>query len=775
MTQKETREKQKSKRFRIFLLIMWGIFLLPFLLIAIMLIRAANSDLPGFKELEDPQSNLATQVFSNKGKVLGKYFRENRTRAEFEDLSPHLVDALISTEDARYHQHSGIDLKALGRVAYGILLGKSGSGGGSTISQQLAKLLFHKPPPTFWGRVDQKFKEWIIATRLERQYTKEEIIAMYLNKFDFLNNAVGIESASEVYFSKEPDSLRIHEAAMLVGMLKNPSLFDPLSRPDTTKYRREIVLHQMLKHDKISQAAYDSLRKLPLGLDYQRVDHKEGIAPYFREHVRQKLGELFSKKNDKGEYVYSKPNGRPYDIYSDGLKVYTTLNARMQKHAEKAVQRHLGEELQDDFWEIIEENRHPPFSNEVEEKMIQKVLERSMKRSKRYRSLKSRGLSMDSIKKVFKTPREMTVFSWDGPIDTTMSPMDSLHYYKSFLRAGLISIEPNTGFVKTWVGGIDYEHFQYDHVSQGHRQVGSTFKPFVYATAIRNGMHPCKPIQNTVHCVEIPDQPDWCPKNADRETGGNYTLKYGLANSKNTITAYLMKQFGPEPVIKLARDLGIKSHMDTVPSIGLGVADISVKEMTSAHATLVNQGVHIEPIIIKRIEDRKGNRIYEAKPETREALDERTSYIMLEMMKAVVDGAYNPKTEEKEHSGTGGRIRYDRPYGDIRNPVAAKTGTSQNNADGWFIGSTPDLVTGIWVGAEDRSVRFGSLQTRLGQGANTSLPIWGYFMNRIYDDPQIQISTGDFKKPDEELDLEMDCKKYLEENGGDNGSPDWGT
>jgi penicillin-binding protein 1A len=739
-----------------------------------MLVRAANSDLPGFEQLEDPQSNLATQVFSSDGETLGKYFRENRTRAEFEELSPHLVDALIATEDARYYEHSGIDIKALGRVAYGLLLGKSGSGGGSTISQQLAKLLFHKPPPSFWGRVDQKFKEWIIATRLERQYTKKEIIAMYLNKFDFLNNAVGIESASDVYFSKDPDSLNIQEAAMLVGMLKNPALFNPLNRPDTTKHRREIVLHQMKKYGKIDQAEYDSLRKLPLGLDYQRVDHREGLAPYFREHLRQRLGEIFSEKNEKGKYKYRKANGERYDIYSDGLRVYTTLNARMQRHAEKAVKRHLGSELQEDFWELIEDNDHPPFSDRVKDKVIEKVLERSKRRTDRYRSLKTRGVPQDSIDKIFNTPRKMEVFSWNGPIDTTMSPMDSLHYYKSFLRTGMISIEPQTGFVKTWVGGIDFEHFQYDHVAQGRRQVGSTFKPFVYATAIRNGMHPCKTVPNNIHCVEIPDQPDWCPKNANRETGGEYTLKYGLANSKNTITAYLMRQFGPEPVIKLAHDLGVKSRMDTVPSIGLGVADLSVKEMTSAHATMVNKGVHIDPILITRIEDKNGNRIYEVQPRTREALDERSSYIMLDMMKAVVDGAYNPNSKEKENSGTGGRIRYDRPYGGIRHPVAAKTGTSQNNADGWFIGSTPDLVTGVWVGAEDRSVRFGTLQTHIGQGANTSLPIWGYFMNRVYEDPELNISTADFEKPEEELDIQLDCRKYLEEKG-DGGAPDWGS
>ena len=770
MSKDMDRTQKRRRRFRTFILILWGLFLAPFLIIALMLIRAANSDLPGFEELEDPQSHLATRIFSANGEVLGKYFRKNRTRVEFEELSPHLVDALIATEDARYYQHSGIDIKALGRVAFGLLTGGD-AGGGSTISQQLAKLLFHKPPPSFWGRVDQKFKEWIIATRLERQYTKKEIIEMYLNKFDFLNNAVGIESASQVYFSKGPDSLEIDEAAMLVGMAKNPSLFNPLRRPDTTLHRREIVLHQMDKYGKITGKAYDSLRKLPLGLDYQQVDHRKGLAPYFREHLRQKLGEIFTEKDGKGQLKYQKRNGSRYDIYSDGLKVYTTLNARMQQHAEKAVKKHLGADLQDDFWNVIEDNEHPPFSNKVSEEMIQKLLRATMKRSDLYQKLKRRGLSQDSIKKVFNTPKKMEVFSWDGPIDTTMSPMDSIHYYKSFLRSGMISIEPQTGHVKTWVGGIDHEHFQYDHVSQGHRQVGSTFKPFVYATAIREGYDPCRKVSNVKHCIEIKDQPDWCPENASREYGGELTLKYGLANSKNTITAWVMKQFGPEAVIKLARDLGITSSMDSVPSLGLGVADLSVKEMTSAHASLVNKGVHIDPILITRIEDKNGNSIYEVKPHTREALDERTSYIMLDMMKGVVDGAYNPNNGERR--GTGMRLRGSRPYANIQHPVAGKTGTSQDNADGWFIGSTPDLVTGVWVGGEDRSIRFGELQTHLGQGANTGLPIWGYFMNSVYEDPQLDISTEDFEKPEEELDISLDCEKYLKEQKGEE-NPDWG-
>lgn len=769
MTQKERTPKKKHP-FRTFVLILWGLFLLPFLVIGIMLIRAANSDLPSFEELEDPHSHLATQILSADGEVLGKYFQENRTRVEFEELSPHLVNALIATEDLRYYEHSGIDLKALGRVAYGVMTGNPSKGGGSTITQQLAKLLFHEPPRGIWRRVDQKFKEWIIATRLEQQYTKKEIIAMYLNKFDFLNNAVGIESAAQIYFNKAPDSLKIHEAAMLVGMAKNPSLFNPLRRPDTTKHRREIVLYQMKKAGHIDKTEYDSIRKLDLGLRYEKVDHRKGIAPYFREHLRQKLGEMFSEKDENGNYKISKGDGSPYDIYSDGLKVYTTLDARMQKHAEKAVKKHLGEELQGRFWESIEDNRHPPFSNSISEEKIERVLRAAMKRSSLYKRLKQKGASEDSIKKVFETPREMEVFSWDGPIDTTMSPMDSLHYYKSFLRSGMISIEPRTGFIRTWVGGIDHQYFQYDHVAQGKRQVGSTFKPFVYATAIRDGYSPCYRVPNHKHCIELKDQEDWCPENSNREYGGELPLKYGLAASKNTITAWVMQQFGPEAVIKLAHDLGIESKMDTVPSLALGVTDMKVEEITSAHATMVNKGIHIDPVMIKRIEDKEGNSIYEVQPETREAMDERTAYVMLDLMKGTVDGVKNPETGKM--GGTARRLRGSRPYAGLEHPIAGKTGTSQNNADGWFVGSTPELVTGVWVGAEDRSVRFD--RTYFGQGANTALPIWGYFMNALYDDPEVDISTGDFEKPEEEIDILLDCEEYEDEGGGSEG-PDWGS
>lgn len=755
--QNKRKPAEKKKWYRLAIGVFWVLVLTPFLGVAAMLLYAASSELPGFKELENPKTSLATEVLSADKKVLGKYFRENRTNVSYEDISPHLVHALVSTEDERFYQHCGIDFQALARVAYGLLIGER-LGGGSTITQQLAKLLFHKRPTSIWERIPQKFKEWIIAVRLERQYTKKEIITMYLNNFDFLHNAVGIQSASHVYFNTTPDSMRVEQAAMLVGMAKNPALFNPRRFPDTTKHRREIVLHQMMRNGHITRGEYDSLRVLDLGLNYRQVDHKKGLAPYFREHLRGKLTELLSARDENGAYKIAKPNGEPYDIYSDGLKVYTTIDSRMQRHAEWAVKKHIRDELQPLFNEKLKNRSKAPFDYRISDEQVKKIMEAAMRRTDRYRKLKGNGVSMDSIRSVFNTPVDMKVFSWDGPIDTTMSPMDSIRYYKGFMRSGLMSMDPNTGFVKAWVGGINYDHFRYDHVAQSKRQVGSTFKPFVYATAMRNGYSPCHEVSNIQWCIDQPDKPDWCPENASDEYGGKLSLKYGLANSKNTITAWVMKQFGPEAVIKIARRLGIKSPLDTVPALGLGVADLSVREMTSAHASIVNKGVNIEPIIVTRIEDKHGNAIFRVRPETNEALDETTAYTMLNMMKGVVDGAYNRETGKRK--GTGMRLRGSRPYAGISHPVAGKTGTSQHNSDGWFMGSTPDLVTGVWVGAEDRAVRF--YETRLGQGANTALPIWGYYMNRIYDDERLDISTDDFEKPEEEISVELDCKAYFQ-------------
>jgi penicillin-binding protein 1A len=717
-----------------------------------------------------------------------------------------VVNALIATEDERFREHSGIDLRGTMRAA--VYLGKKG--GASTLTQQLSKMLFTNRSTDFIKRTFQKFQEWIISARLERQYTKDEIIAMYLNRFDWINQAVGINSAARVYFNTTPDSLRIEEAALLVGMCKNPALFNPLRRPDTTLTRRMVVLDQMRKNGFLSTQQYDSLKTLPLGLRFQRVDHTEGPAPYYREVLRAKLIKLFAEKNKDGELRFAKADGSPYDIYTDGLKVYTTLDRRMQQYAEHGVREHLGSELQPDFFKDLAKKKNRPFDFRVSKEEIDGILNTAMKRSVRYRILTGKQcgncerparyieqkmheghkhfhcrpdlggcdtywpvVKEEEIPKIFDTPTKMRVFTWKGERDTVMSPMDSIRYYKGFLQSGLLSIDPHTGFVKAWVGGIDFKHFQYDHVEQARRQVGSTFKPFVYATALREGMDLCREVPNQRVCFDMPPgQPDWCPENSDAVYGGMVTLEYALANSMNTVTAWLMKQYGPQAVTVLARHMGVKSPLEAVPSLCLGVADLTLMEMTGAFASFANQGVYIEPILFTRIEDKNGNTIYDVTPSTYEALDEITAYKMLKILKGVTDGAYNPSTGKVV--GTGLRLRTSwgnrQKYANIKFPTAGKTGTTQNNSDGWFIGITPDLVTGVWTGADDRSVRFSS--TDKGQGANMALPIYGYFMNGVYADPSIEISTGDFEVPEGFDPATLNCRERSK-NGGATSEPQW--
>lgn len=790
----------KKPRFGKLVFLFWLIVLSPFIGLGAMLYFASISELPSFDELENPKSNLATEVLSSDGEVLGKYFRENRVNVKYEDLSPNLINALVSTEDERFWKHSGIDLRSTARAV--LFMGKKG--GASTITQQLAKMLFHDRSGNPIKRVFQKFQEWIIAVRIEQRYTKEEILTMYLNKFDWVNNAVGIKTAAHVYFNESPDSLNVVESAMLVGMCKNPSLFNPLRRPDSTLHRREVVLAQLKRNGHIDQAAYDTLRTKPLGLNYQRVDHAEGPAPYFREILRADLSALFKETTPDGELKYQKPDGTPYNIYSDGLRVYTTINSRIQTHAENAVAAHLGSgsHLQESFFEDIARWRNTPFSNDLSKEQVNQIMESAMHRTERYRVLSGKECGVchrrvniektqtdegeryvcqaddcgnswkiipkDSIESVFNEPVPMTVFSWRGEIDTLMSPMDSIRYYKSFLQAGMVSIEPTTGFVKAWVGGINFKHFMYDHVRTGRRQVGSTFKPFVYATAIREGYSPCHQIvkaPTTFHKGTFGLIKDWTPQDPDREYGFLVSLKWGLANSINTVTSWVMKQFGPKAVIQLARDLGIESPLDAVPSLALGVADLTVLEITSANATFANKGVHIKPIIITRIEDKNGNAIYDVIPETNEAMDEKTSYIMLDMMKGTVDAVYNAHLDTR--TGTAMRLRSDLPnrdYDGIRNvPLACKTGTTQNQSDGWFMGITPDLATGIWVGAEDRAVRFRTL--RMGMGTNMALPIWGYFTKAVLADEKLDITARDFEKPPGDLGVNLDCEAGQNQDG----------
>lgn len=787
----------------------WMLVLAPVLGLFLMLVLAAFSELPSTEDLENPRSDLATAVLFSDGSQMGQYYRENRIPVDFQDISPNVVNALIATEDERFREHSGVDVRGTLRAA--VFLGKRG--GASTITQQLAKMLFTERADNFFKRTFQKFQEWIISAKLERQYTKDEIIAMYLNRFDWINQAVGINSAARVYFNTTTDSLRVEEAAMLVGMLKNPALFNPnkASRVDTVLHRRMVVLDQMRRNGFITTPQYDSLKALPLGLDFQRVDHTEGPAPYFREELRAKLEKLLSEKDEQGKYRIAKADGSKYDIYTDGLKVYTTLDRRMQQYGEYAVAEHLGKELQRDFFKDIGKKKNRPFDFRVSQEEIDAILNTAMKRSVRYKVLTGKQCGncerpaqyiekvkyegtdhyhckpemggCDSywpvvkeadIPTVFATPVKMRVFSWKGEIDTLMSPMDSIRYYKAFLQSGLLSMDPHTGFVKAWVGGIDFKHFQYDHVEKARRQVGSTFKPFVYATAIREGVEPCMELPNQKVCFDMPPgQPDWCPENSDAVYGGMVTVEYALANSMNTVTAWLMKQYGPQAVTVLARHMGVKSPLEPVPSLCLGVADLTLMEMTGAFSAFANKGVYIEPIIFTRIEDKNGNTIYDVTPTTDEALDERTAYIMLDMLKGVTDGAYNPSTGKVV--GTGLRLRTswgDRQrYANIKFPTAGKTGTTQNNSDGWFIGITPDLVTGVWTGADDRSVRFST--TEKGQGANSALPVYGYYMNKVYADPTIEISTGDFERPAGDLGVEIDCRQKAKQ-GTPGGTPNWG-
>ncbi|HQV76240.1 MAG: transglycosylase domain-containing protein [Flavobacteriales bacterium] len=798
----EKAPKRRSKAW----LIWWMIVLGPVLGLGVLLLIASNSDLPSTDDLEDPRSDLATAILFSDGSQMGQYYRENRIPVDYADISPNVVEALIATEDERFRAHSGIDVR--GTIRAGAYLGKKG--GASTLTQQLAKMLFTNRSSNFVKRTFQKFQEWIISAQLERQYTKDEIIAMYLNRFDWINQAVGIHSAARVYFSTTPDSLKVEEAALLVGMCKNPALFNPLRRPDTTLTRRMVVLDQMRKNGFLSTTQYDSLKVLPIGLKFQKVDHAEGLAPYFREVLRSKLQTMLAEKDEEGNLRFAKADGSAYDIYTDGLKIYTTLDHRMQEYGEFAVREHLGTELQPDFFKDIDKKKNKPFDFRVTQTEIDGILNSAMQRSVRYKNLvgkqcpncerpskyietkKYEGskhfhcrpdlggcdtywaiVPKDSIPAIFDTPVPMRVFSWKGEVDTLLSPMDSIRYYKAFLQSGLLSVDPHTGFIKAWVGGIDFKHFQYDHVEQARRQVGSTFKPFVYATAIREGMEPCRELPNQRVCFDMPPgQPEWCPENSDANYGGMVTVEYALANSMNTITAWLMKQYGPQAVTVLARHMGVKSPLDPVPSLCLGVADLTLMEMTGAFATFANKGVYIEPIMFTRIEDKNGNAVYDVVPKTDEALDEQTAYVMLQMLKCVTDGAYNPSTGKTV--GTGMRLRMGwgnrAKYGNIKYPTAGKTGTTQNNSDGWFMGVTPDLVTGVWTGADDRSVRFST--TDKGQGANMALPIYGYYMNKVYADPKIEISTGDFERPSGPITIETNCRNKVKITNG-TVKPNW--
>ena len=699
--------------------------------------------MPSFEDLENPESNLATEVISSDGVTIGKFYNENRTPIKYQDLPSHLVKALVATEDERFYEHSGIDA----RRTFGAALKLGSDGGASTISQQLAKQLFHgEGSKLFLFRVIQKVKEWIIAIKLERQYTKDEIIAMYFNVYDFNNYAIGIRSASKTYFSKEPKDLTIDESAILVGMFKNSSLYNPVRNPQGVKNRRNVVLSQMLKSKIISESQKESLSQLPIKLDFKLQTHKEGIATYFREFLREYM------KNWAIEN--KKPDGTDYDIYSDGLKIYTTIDSKIQEHAEEAVQAHM-KNLQQEFFSEQKTNKNAPFVN-ITDAETKRIIDKAMKNSERWRVMKEMDKSEDEIIASFGVKTKMKIFSWKGELDTLMTPIDSIRYFKHFLQTGVMAMEPQTGHIKAWVGGINYKFFQYDHVGQGARQVGSTFKPFVYATAIEQlGMSPCDSIIDTPFTIRAGRHhvtANWTPKNSDNKYRGMVTLKKALANSINTVSAKLMDKVGPEAVVALTKKLGVKSEIPVQPSIALGAVEITVEDMVAAYSTFANQGVYIKPQFISRIEDKNGVILYEPVPESHDVLNKDIAYAVIKLLEGVTEVGSGVRLRT-QGGGSGDSRWTGYPYM-FTNPIAGKTGTSQNQSDGWFIGMVPNLVTGVWVGCEDRSARFKGIT--YGQGATAALPIWGYMMKKCYEDKALQISKDPFQRPDN-LSIKVDC------------------
>lgn len=715
----------------------------PLLALVFMLFLAAVGafgKLPTFDELENPRSNQSSIIYSSDGKVLGKYYIQNRTSVKYEDIAPSLIDALIATEDERFMNHSGIDGEAIVRAV--VMLGRDG--GGSTITQQLAKILFHGQEDK-GGKVQRilhKFKEWVISAKLERNYTKEEIVTLYLNMADFGHEIFGVQTAAKTFFNKKPSELTVNESALLVGLLKAPTRYSPISHPDRCLTRRNTVINQMVKNDKISKEEGEAFKKMPLIADeakvWERVQRNQfgmgDLAPHFTMELKKDL--------QKWCKSHTKEDGQNYDIYRDGLRIYTTIDSKMQKYAEQAVQEWMST-LQAQFYKTKKGSKNGPFDTRMKAEDVEKNLRSAMKQSGRYKTAKEEGLSDDEIEKEFKTPVKMRVYSYRGDRDTVMSPWDSIVYYKYFLQCGLMSMETHTGHVKAWVGGIDFKNFKYDHVRGAQRQVGSTFKPFVYGMAIQEGISPCAQYPNTTVC-----DGDWCPKNSsDYKEGEMMSLKEALAHSVNKISAYLIKQYGASAVLKFASKLGVDTKdIDPVPAICLGTPDITLYEMVGAFNTFANHGVHIKPQYLLRIEDKNGNILEEFYPERNEAMDEVSAYLMVELMKGVV------------LEGTAGRLR--RTY-KFTYPVAGKTGTTQNNSDGWFIGYTPDISTGVWAGGEDRQVRFRS--TAYGQGANMALPTWAIYMNKVYNDPYLKYSHGDFEKPKVEINVETNCGEYRDD------------
>ena len=758
------------KKYWKFFVIFWSVVLVGIIGVFVFfwLISAGKLGfMPTFEELENPNNRFASEVYFADGPIMNRYFeKENRKYIEYREIPQSVIDALIATEDVRFYDHSGVDVRGLFRVAKGLLTANTSAGGGSTISQQLAKMLFPRESDlNVFELAIRKFREWVIAVRLEKSYTKEEILTMYLNKYDFLNLAVGISSAADIYFQVPLDSLKVEQAAMLIGMAKNSSYYNPVRRPELTLNRRNVVLSQMYKYDKITREECDSLKKLPLGLNFKRVDHKEGLATYFREYLR-----LFmtANKPDRKRYrdlsqfrldsiswetnpLYGwckknvKVDGSHYDLYSDGLKIYTTLDSRMQKYAEEAVREHLSQDLQPLFDKEKVKKLRPPFSNDMTPAEIEEVLDRSIRQSDRYRVLSKQGMSFDEIRKTFDQPLEMQVFTWSGIRDTVMTPLDSIKHYKSFFRSGFMVMQPQTGYIKAYVGGPDYRYFMYDMVSAGKRQVGSTIKPILYTLAMQEGLGPCDKVPNIPQTFILPTGEPWSARGGTKRQGEMVTLRWGLANSENNISAWVLKQFTPEAVAQMAHKMGITSFIDPVPSVFLGTAEITVKEMVAAYSIFANKGVYNSPLPVYRIEDKYGNVLQEFRPESREVITENTAYLMCNLLEGVVTG------------GTGVRLRYKYK---LMNPMGGKTGTTQKHADGWFMGVTPDLVGGVWVGAEDRSIHFQNLAN--GQGASMALPIWAKFLLKAYADPRLKMSDRPFDRP-AGINKRLDCDETISE------------
>ena len=742
---------------------LWSIFILGIVSIILlfwMISKGWLGYLPPLEELQNPRNKFATEVISSDMQLLGRYYRqENRVGVNYEDISPNMINALIATEDARYYSHTGIDFKSLLRAI--AKMGKAG--GGSTITQQLAKQLWSPRANNIFERALQKPIEWVIATKLERLYSKEEILTMYLNQFDFLYNAVGIKSAAQVYFSTTPDKLTIEEAAMLVGMCKNPSMYNPRRRPERALNRRNTVLDQMCKYGYLTNQACDSLQALPIEIKYQSVDHKQGLAPYFREYLRQVLTAKEPKKSHYSEWnehqyeidmrqwkenpLYGfcnknhKPDGTPYDLYHDGLRIYTTIDSRMQKYAEEAVSEHM-QDLQKSFFREKRKKSYAPFSMDLTEEDINGIMNRSMRQTDRYRGLKKQGMSESDIRNVFNTPVAMHVFSYNGMIDTTMTPMDSIRWNEHFLRCGFMSMDTHSGAVKAYVGGPNFTHFQYDMVTSGRRQVGSTIKPYLFTLAMDEGMWPCDSTVNDSITLIDGNGVAWTPRDDHHANQGEMvTLNWGLEKSSNWITAYLMSLFTPEQLVRMMRSFGIEGPLEPVVSLCLGPCEVSVQEMVDAYTTFPNKGIRVEPMYVTRIEDNNGNVLATFVPKTHEIINETTSYKMIYMLQNVMD------------HGTGVRARFR--YG-LKAPMGGKTGTSQNHSDGWFVGFTPSLVSGVWVGGEDRSIHFDNMTA--GQGANMALPIWSIYMQKVYADEELGYSVEEQFDIPEWFDPEAGCK-----------------